>query len=475
MTDTQDSDQFLDAFLAIERDLDLFAAREREIPFWEALRYPIYTRIISGAGLHDYYLAGRSSGAGQLLKNLSFVLRALTFNNPFFAGIVDLLILSGAKRVMQNGKQRDIYTDPLLEFVGDRYSFRVIERPFGETVHKTPPSHGPVAYLDFVYGLSAIRNKIFLPQLSAGTKSLCAEISARIEKICGVKLNVGEEVRKLVGRWQIELPLFEAMLRKIRPRALLVVVSAGNETLIAAAKKLAIPSAELQHGSPAPGKLNYDFPPGILKQNFPDYFLSFGPFWTRHVHLPLPAANVLTLGYPHMTQLHQRYAQVERRRQVLFLSQRTVGRQLAGFAIELRKETAPDVEIVYKLHPEEMGDWRQRYPGLEEAGIKVIADRGADLYALFAASTWQVGVYSTALYEGIAFGCRTFILDAPGWGAMRPLVEEGTAQLVGRASEVSLSSAGASPAALTKDYFAEVTGNKVISCIDTIISADRGR
>jgi len=471
MTDTHDGDEFLDAFLAMERDMDLFAARERGIPFWECLRYPIYTKLVSGAGLHDYYLAGRSSGVGQLLRNLKFVFRALTVNNPFFMARADLLVLSGAKRTMQNDRQRDIYSDPLLEFAGDRYSFRIVERPFGEAVHKVPPTHGPVRYLDFIYALSALRNRMFPPRLTDGTEALCAEISKRIESICSVKIKVDAEVRKFVGRWQIERPLFTQLLRKVRPRALLVVVSAGNETLIAAAKQLGIPSAELQHGSPAPGKLNYDFPQGFLKQNFPDYFLSFGPFWNRYVNLPLPSANVLPLGYPHMAQLHQRYAHVARQRQVLFLSQRTIGRYLATFAVELRRCTPPDIEIVYKLHPEELRDWRQRYQGLEEAGVKVVADRSADLYALFAESTWQVGVYSTALYEGIAFGCETFVVKAPGWGAMRPLVEEGTAQLVEQASEMSLVPRAGRAAALTKDYFAEVTRKKVISCIETVISA----
>lgn len=476
MTTGQGSDDLLEAFLRMERELDLFAAREKGIPFWEMLRYPTYTRIISGSGLQDYYLAGRPKIWSQLWKNLRFVARSLTFNNPFFLNTADLLVLSGVKRTQRNGKQHDIYTDPLLDLVGDRLSFRVIERPFGESVHKTPAEHGPVGYLDFIYAISMVRSWFLLPKLSQETDRLCAEASDRIEKMCGVRIDLHHDVRLFFARWHIELYLFSRLLRTLKPRALLVVVSAGNESFICAAKRERVPSLELQHGSPAPGKLNYDYPAGFSKDTFPDYFLSFGPFWSRHVHLPLPAARVLPIGFLHMNRLRARYSDVRRTRQILVLSQRTIGRYLAPFAVQLRNQVPADIEIIYKLHPEELGDWRQRYPELEKNGVRVVFERGADLYALFAASTWQVGVYSTALYEGIAFGCRTFVLRAPGWEAMRPLVKDGAARLVEQAADIAGVLAvddGDPDKALTKDYFAEIGKEEIISCIENIISSGK--
>ena len=35
----------------------------------------------------------------------------------------------------------------------------------------------------------------------------------------------------------------------------------------------------------------------------------------------------------------------------------------------------------------------------------------------------MVGVYSTAIYEGLAFGLQAFLVDAPGIELMRPLLE----------------------------------------------------
>ena len=45
---------------------------------------------------------------------------------------------------------------------------------------------------------------------------------------------------------------------------------------------------------------------------------------------------------------------------------------------------------------------------LKSSGI-FISDIKTDLYEVFAKSRWQVGVYSTALYEGLCFGCSCFL------------------------------------------------------------------
>jgi hypothetical protein len=55
---------------------------------------------------------------------------------------------------------------------------------------------------------------------------------------------------------------------------------------------------------------------------------------------------------------------------------------------------------------------------------------------LFATAQAQIGVYSTALFEGLAFGLRTFIADLPGASDMAPLVEAGLAELVSNAQQL---------------------------------------
>jgi hypothetical protein len=48
-----------------------------------------------------------------------------------------------------------------------------------------------------------------------------------------------------------------------------------------------------------------------------------------------------------------------------------------------------------------------------------------------------VGVFSTAIYEGIALGCRTCVVDLPGVEYMTRLVDAGYARKVSGADELA--------------------------------------
>ena len=87
-----------------------------------------------------------------------------------------------------------------------------------------------------------------------------------------------------------------------------------------------------------------------------------------------------------------------------------------------------DHKIIYKLHPGEYETWRQNYPELVEASkrddFEVIDNSQTPLYKLFAESNYQVGAFSTAIYEGLMFNCKTFILDVPGVEYLSDLINK---------------------------------------------------
>mgnify|MGYP006274607111 CR=1 FL=1 len=59
------------------------------------------------------------------------------------------------------------------------------------------------------------------------------------------------------------------------------------------------------------------------------------------------------------------------------------------------------------------------------------------MYEQFAQSSAQVGVGSTAIYEGPAFGLKTFVYDCPGPEVLQALVEDGAAQLISSPEEMA--------------------------------------
>ena len=82
-------------------------------------------------------------------------------------------------------------------------------------------------------------------------------------------------------------------------------------------------------------------------------------------------------------------------------------------------------KITFKLHPNEY-HMRTKYLNLrnleEMQNIKVVTN--IDLYEELALSEFQAGVFSTVLYEGVEFNCKTILLELSGIEYMDKFIEK---------------------------------------------------
>jgi hypothetical protein len=115
---------------------------------------------------------------------------------------------------------------------------------------------------------------------------------------------------------------------------------------------------------------------------------------------------------------------------MIVLSQPVIGGRLAQALLE-RSSKLRRFEIVLKLHPAELRDPKLRsvFEPLSKQENVSIAEND-DLYDLLARAEYQVGVYSTALFEGIELGCRTLLVPLPGIEHMTRVLASGKAELL---------------------------------------------
>jgi hypothetical protein len=93
---------------------------------------------------------------------------------------------------------------------------------------------------------------------------------------------------------------------------------------------------------------------------------------------------MIPVGYPYFEKRLNAYNDVERIRQLLFISQGSIGEELSRFALKIHDDDRIDYEIVYKLHPGEYDRWKDEYPWLAESNVQVIDGPEPPLYRLFA-------------------------------------------------------------------------------------------
>jgi hypothetical protein len=199
------------------------------------------------------------------------------------------------------------------------------------------------------------------------------------------------------------------------------------KVLIEVAKALEIPVVELQHGIIDGENAGYNFPDDVEVGLFPDWILTFGEFWASQAKFPVDRERILSTGFPWLETRAAEFSDIETQDQLLFISQGPVGAELSRFAVDCAHDHRIDYDVVYKLHPGEVGRWRDAYPWLVESKVQVIGQEPTPLYELFSRSHGQVGVGSTAIYEGLYFGLNTYVFETEGAEALKPLVEAGVA------------------------------------------------
>jgi hypothetical protein len=202
-----------------------------------------------------------------------------------------------------------------------------------------------------------------------------------------------------------------------------------------------IPTIELQHGIIGKNTIAYNFYKKMNIATFPDFIFLFGDFWKNEARFPINDSKLISVGWPYYEIKRNRYLKLKEKNlknKILFLSQGTVGKDLSKIAFEVSKMLDPNYyKIIYKLHPCECSRWIKEYPWLVGSNIDVICSNENDIHFYFSQASAQVGVYSTAIFEGLSYGLKTFICKLYKYYTMNVLYEKEYAILIETATELS--------------------------------------
>jgi hypothetical protein len=226
---------------------------------------------------------------------------------------------------------------------------------------------------------------------------------------------------------------YKALLKRLRPKIIVETVYYTMDSMIIneIAQQRGIVSIELQHGRIGKSHLAYNFTEKGSYTFFPQKLFVFAAYWKTNARYPIEANDILDTGYIYFEKQRAQYQTEEttiaRHKNILFLSQPNWNGAFADVALEAAKKLTPQGwHILFKLHPQEVANWEQRYPQLVGGAVEVVGTQ-KPLYQLFAESLVQVGVFSTSIYEGLGFSLRTFIYDLPGAKTMEDLCQKGYA------------------------------------------------
>lgn len=416
-----DYQQIVSKFLDVEKEYDFYDVTIDGVPIWELLRYPVSQQIRHRCGCHSRPGPSDRQPFAKYAYGIRDFLRYSYRRNPLFANSAEILFYGFQRRKkMEDGLWWDIFCDPIVQNTQNKTS--VIEDPY-LMEHRTPTPTDSLYFTDFIQYASKLQRLIGVQnkRFTKKEKEKIRSLTEAIENEFGVTIDFETMIRnnledKAATQW-----LYQKLLDRVSPELVVVVVSYGKETFIESCKSRGIPVIELQHGEFNADHFGFSFPGERSKQTFPDYLFTFGEYWKKNMEFAIDDEHVIPVGYPYLEAEVEKYADVEERDQLIVISQRSIGEKLSKLAVEINLQSDFPYDIVYKLHPMEYNQWESRYPWLLEADIEVVSDNEKPLYKYLAESKAQLGVYSTALYEGLNFELDTYIYTAPGYSRMREL------------------------------------------------------
>jgi len=243
-----------------------------------------------------------------------------------------------------------------------------------------------------------------------------------------------------------------------------------HSTFIEACHNHDITVVDVQYCALTPNYWPYHYPGDRQRRVKPDYIFLWGEYWTNAVELPYDKSNIQITGFPYFDRKLKKYDNVNKEQKVIFISNPRVGKDLSKFAAKLA-DTSLQMEIIYKLHGTEFDTWVSNYPELSKKAnqgkVTVIDEEEGSLHRLLAESQAQVGITSTALYEGLGFNLPTYILNTPHSHEMDPVISDGQAELVDNAEDLaselnSINISSAENTSLEENYFFEQNSSQSI-------------
>lgn len=435
-------DQLKD-FLEIEKKYNLYEEEIEGINYWNYSRFIVWRDEIRK---NEYDL---SSGEGKKKKKIGEKIRialGLLKNSLLHANTtkknVQVLILNHERRVLDGKDYICKYTETLTDNLED---YVVLEHPYQEK-HFQPVRTQNLVYSDRYVIMGNLYAKIATKMKTKYYHDIWKQVKATLEKPIAemensyhVKLDMDKVVTDIVKRFlmcKVRKKSYRRFLEKVNPKVIVEVVGYSMDHMIfnELAKERNILTIELQHGAISDWHCAYRYNTQHIVPQIPDKMLIFGDYWKNFLQLPIKDADIVSIGFPFFEKNIDKYIKRDNHKkyEILFLSQRTIGKQLSQFAVECYKQLdLSKYHIIYKLHPSEYYEWREKYPELKECQQMEVVDSGEkDLYDYFAEADLQVGVYSTSVYEGLGFRIPTCIYYLEGSCALQKLCDLGMAGLV---------------------------------------------
>lgn len=433
---------FQDVFKRIEKETDIIDWNIDGIYIWRYERFMVHRYFTEKESKANSKVNISREANGKSL--IDFAKLYVKYSSKA-TGKEDLLLLNHSRRAFQDG----VYICKYTEEISRHYASTVTYETVFNDKHLEPTNTKNLRYLDRIILQSYLYETCLRKVAYKKYVVVYEEIKNKLENMFGEYATtkdveyIAKSMTKNLFLIKYRMKKMDKIIKQINPKVIIEVVGYSRNNMIVneIAKRRGIPTVELQHSQISEQLIQYMWNGRKDIQQFPDYLFTFGEFWSQNLQLPIPKERVVPVGFPYfeeqINETRKKGINNALKSDVVFISQYMAGEAVYKLALHCCKLNS-DIQILYKLHPEEYDIWEQRYPKLKAfSNINVVTDTAISLYDCFAATKAVVGVYSGALYEALAFDLPVYLYQDYNYiRNMKKLVDINGARVINGADEL---------------------------------------
>ena len=398
----------------LEDKYDLFNLEINGIHPWAAFRMDLYYEIGKRHKIFDKDLNMKLSRREKAINFFRLLKNSIFNHSNLNLKKVDILVFSHNRSQEVDKKLIDPYTFYLKkDLIKKQISFLEFESPYkGKHIREKQKTK---RYLDSILIYRNIKNLFISTSINKKNRTTLEMLSNEINQVTTSFLDIKKILISNSKKFIPTYSFYLKLLKRTQPKKIYLIVSYGRGELIKAAKDLGIEVIELQHGTFSKYHLGYSFPEKVNTQYFPDKFYVWTDYWKNLINLPIQLEKVIISPFQYLEIEKKKYTHIKKEKDsLLILSQGGITESILSRIIE-NITYFQKFNITFKLHPNEyhmMSEYKNLIYLQKKHNVKVVTN--IDLYKYLAKSEYQAGVFSTSLYEGVEFNCKTILLDVPG-------------------------------------------------------------
>ena len=398
----------------LEEKYDLLNLEINGVHPWAAYRMDIYYEIGKVFNVFDSNHSMKLSKKDKIINFFRLIKHYFNNLHKIKSKNIDVIIFSHNRSKIIENEHRDPYSYFIKKDLKQK-NIKFIEYEFpykGSYIRKKEPTK---KYLDKILILRNIKNLFIKINLDNKTKKKIDSLNKELNIATCYKFDIKKFLISNVKKFIITYNFYINELQKISPKKIFVVVSYGKGELIKAAKELNIKVIELQHGTFSKYHLGYSFPNTKNNTYFPDELYVWNSYWKNIIKLPINKDNVIIHPFKYLNNEKEKYLlNPKNKNSLIIFGQGGITDKIAERIIQ-RIDTIKKYDVTFKLHPNEY-HMLNRYDKLnylkEKYNFKIVTD--INIYEYLSLSEYQGGVFSTVLYEGLEFNCKTILFNLPG-------------------------------------------------------------